>query len=257
MSTPPQATTWDATEYRTRHAFVFQSSQDLANDWLSPQPGERILDLGCGSGELSALIAQSGAQVLGADASSAMIAAARGTHPALNFEVQNAHSLPYRSEFDAVFSNAALHWMKPLDTVMQRVAAALVPGGRFVLEMGGAGNVQTTLDAVQHSTRSLGLPDLTHPWVFPSTAQLAALLEGAGLRVLRTHWFERPSLLPGEDGFRAWLDSFGSGWLAPLSAEEREAVLTRAAEYARPRLWNGAAWVSDYCRLRALAVKVG
>ena len=252
-----QATTWDAAEYRARHAFVFQSSQDLAGEWLNPQPGERVLDLGCGSGELSALIAQSGAEVLGADASSSMIAAARVAHTGVSFEVQDAHTLPYRSEFEAVFSNAALHWMKPLDTVAQRVAAALKPGGRFVLEMGGAGNVQATLDAVQHATSALGLKALTHPWVFPSTAELSALLEAAGLRVERTHWFERPSPLPGEDGFRAWLSSFGSGWLAPLTTDEREAVLEKAAEYARPRLWNGEAWVSDYCRLRALAVKVG
>ncbi|WP_425147364.1 class I SAM-dependent methyltransferase [Deinococcus sp.] len=255
MTTNSAQTTWNPGEYRSRHAFVFESSTDLVEGWLAATSGQRILDLGCGSGELSALIARSGAQVLGIDAAASMIEAARAAHPALSFEVQDAHTLPYQCEFDAVFSNAALHWMKPLDRVMARVAQALKPGGRFVLEMGGAGNVQTTLEAVQRATDTLGLPALEHPWVFPSTAQLAALLEDAGLRAERTHWFQRPSLLPGEDGFRAWLASFGSGWLAPLSDQERAEVLKIAEDYARPRLWNGQSWVSDYCRLRALAVK--
>ncbi|MHA0035153.1 methyltransferase domain-containing protein [Deinococcus sp. PESE-13] len=248
---------WNAEQYRDRHAFVFQSSEDLAAEWLRPQPGERILDLGCGSGELTARIAQSGAQVVGVDSSPAMIAAAQGSFPAVPFEVQDAHALTFGPEFEAVFSNAALHWMKPLPPVFGRVAAALKPGGRFVLEMGGAGNVQTTLDAVAHATHKLGLPELPPPWVFPTAGELCTGLEAAGMRVERLHWFERPSRLPGEDGFRAWLEGFGQVWLAPLGTEEREAVIREAAEFARPRLWDGEAWVSDYRRLRALAVKTG
>lgn len=246
---------WNAEQYRQRHAFVFQSSEDLAAEWLRPQPGEKILDLGCGSGELTARIAASGAGVVGVDASPAMIAAAQQRYPEVRFEVQSAHTLPYEAEFDAVFSNAALHWMKPLPPVFGRVAAALRPGGRFVLEMGGAENVQTTLDAVAHAVQTLGLPDLPSPWVFPTAGELCTGLEAAGLRVERLHWFERPSLLAGEDGFRAWLAGFGGAWLAPLGDVERQEVIRLAEEYARPRLWNGEAWVSDYRRLRALAVR--
>lgn len=246
---------WDAEQYRQRHAFVFQSSQDLVHDWLAPQPGERILDLGCGTGELSARMAECGAEVLGIDSAASMIGAARASHPRVRFEVQDAHHLAYSQEFSAVFSNAALHWMKPLPAVFAGVSRALMPGGRLVLEMGGAGNVQVTLDAAEHALQRLGLPELAHPWVFPSTAALAGLLEDAGLRVERTRWFERPSLLPGEDGFRAWLGSFGGGWLAPLSGEQRREVVREAEAFARPHLWNGSGWVSDYCRLRALAVR--
>ena len=253
---------WNAEHYRGRHAFVFGASSDLADEWLRPAPGERILDLGCGTGELSARIAESGPAVVGIDASASMIEGARRAFPAsrfpnLRFEVQDAHALTFAAEFDAVFSNAALHWMAPLPGVFPRVAAALTPGGRFVLEMGGAVNVQTTLDAVAHATRTLGLPDLAPPWVFPSAGELCAGLETAGLRVERVHWFGRPSLLPGEDGFRAWLSGFGGAWLAPLSGEDRAAVIREAEAYARPRLWNGREWVSDYCRLRALALKPG
>jgi trans-aconitate methyltransferase len=253
-TTPP--TTWDADLYRERHAFVYESSQDLVARWLDPQPGEEVLDLGCGSGELSAQIASHGAMVTGIDASESMVAAARAGWPGAHFEVQDARELPYREHFGAVFSNAALHWMGPLEPVFAGIHAALKPGGRLVLEMGGAGNIQVTLDAVQHATAHLGLPELTHPWTFPSTAELAQLLEGAGLRADHLLWFERPSLLPGEDGFRAWLESFGSGWLFPLTGEERKAVVRAAEEFAHPKLWNGEGWASDYCRLRAKAVRI-
>ncbi|THF69425.1 methyltransferase domain-containing protein [Deinococcus sp. Arct2-2] len=248
---------WNAEHYRSRHAFVFQSSADLASAWLEPQAGERILDVGCGTGELTRRIAESGAEVVGVDASPDMIAAARAgsSLAGLTFEVVDAHALAYPDEFDAVFSNAALHWMKPLDTVFAQVADALKPGGRLVLEMGGAGNMQTVIDAVNHATATLGLPELPHPWVFPTTAQLATLLESAGLRVGRTHWFARPTPLKGEDGFRAWLEGFGGAWLAPLNDADREAVLAEAEAYARPKLWTGTEWMADYRRLRAVAVK--
>lgn len=257
------STRWDAGHYRDRHAFVFESSRDLVSGWLEPQPGERILDLGCGSGELSAQIAAAGAGVLGVDASEAMIAAARERHAGLfdtglTFEVRDAHRLTFQQDFDAVFSNAALHWMKPLPEVFARVRAALKPGGRFVFESGGAGNVQTIVDAVERGLEVLSLPGLGHPWTFPPTPVMAALLEEAGLRVERLHWFARPSPLPAEDGLRAWLTGFASGWLAPLSASQREAVLEEAERRARPRLWDGEAglWRADYCRLRGLARRV-
>ena len=246
---------WNAEQYQNRHAFVFESSRDLVSGWLRPQPGERILDLGCGTGELTAQIAESGAAVTGVDASGQMIAAAQSQYPNLTFDVQNAHALPYRAEFEAVFSNAALHWMKPLDSVLTGVARSLIPGGRLALEMGGGANVLAVREAVETALAELGLPALVHPWIFPSTAELAALLENAGFTVERLHLFKRPSALSGEDGFRAWLAGFGAGWLAPLGDSERAAVIARAEELARPRLWNGSEWVADYVRLRALGSK--
>ena len=254
------STRWDAGHYRDRHAFVYESSRDLVSGWLQPATGERILDLGCGTGELSAQIAAAGAGVLGVDTSAGMIAAARERHSGLlatdlTFEVGDAHRLAFRQDFDAVFSNAALHWMSPLLGVFAGVRMALNPGGRFVFESGGAGNVQTIIDSVEQGLEVLGLPELEHPWTFPPTPVMAALLEEAGLRVERLHWFERPSPLPGEAGLRAWLTGFASGWLAPLGAAEREAVLEEAERHARPRLWDGEAglWRADYCRLRGLA----
>ncbi len=133
------------------------------------------------------------------------------------------------------------------------MAAALVPGGRLALEMGGGANVLTVRRAVERALIDLGLPALAHPWTFPSAAELATLLEGAGLTVTRLHLFARPSRLPGADGLRAWLEGFAAGWLSPLEAGERAAVIARAETLARPQLWNGGVWTADYMRLRALA----
>lgn len=255
-STAPQPTDhWNAGHYRDRHAFVYEASRDLVSGWLAPQPGEAILDLGCGTGELSAQVAESGARVTGVDASPDMIAGAQARYPSVTFAVQDAHHLTFRQEFDAVFSNAALHWMKPLPDVFAHLAVALRPGGRLVLEMGGVGNVLEVRRAVETALAEQGLPALTHPWVFPSPGELATLLEGAGFRVGRLHLFDRPSVLAGTDGFQAWLEGFGQGWLAPLSPPERAAVIARAEELARPALWNGQDWVADYVRLRALATR--
>ena len=121
--------------------------------------------------------------------------------------------------------------------------------------MGGGANVLAVRESVEQSLSELGLPALKHPWTFPTSAELATLLEAAGFTVTRLHLFERPSVLSGEDGFRAWLSGFGSGWLASLSEPERAAVIQRAEALARPRLWNGEAWVADYVRLRALGIR--
>jgi trans-aconitate methyltransferase len=258
MTTPETTDHWSAEQYRVRHAFVYESSRDLVADWLTPQPGECILDVGCGTGELTAQIAGVAESVHGIDASAQMIAGAQDRHTLsnLSFAVLDAHDLP-DAEFNAVFSNAALHWMAPLESVFAGIARSLVPGGRLALEMGGGDNVLAVRESVEQALAEQGLPMLKHPWIFPSPAELATLLEQAGFTVQRLHLFERPSVLSGADSFRAWLDGFGSGWLAPLSAAARAAVIHRAEELARPKLWNGSDWVADYVRLRALAVQRG
>ncbi len=259
--TEPQAVAaqenWNAEHYRKQHTFVYESSRDLVSDWLTPQAGESILDLGCGTGELTNQLASSGAGVLGVDASQAMVKAAAEQWPqeGLEFAVQDAHHLPYKAEFDAVFSNAALHWMNPLDNVLAGVYRALKPGGRFALEMGGAGNVLGVRQAVEQAMQEEGITGVAHVWVFPTPAEFATQLEAAGFGIERLHRFARPTVLSGSTGFQEWLRGFGGSWLAPLSSEERQAVIARAQEIARPTLWNGNEWVADYVRLRVLAKK--
>ena len=175
---------WNAEEYQAGYSFVWQYGRDLLG-LLAPQPGERILDAGCGTGQLTAEIAASGAEVTGIDSSAAMIEQARRNAPTVRFEVGDIRHLPYRAEFDAVFSNAVLHWVPEADEAAESFARALKPGGRVVIEMGGRGNVRELLAASDRALRQLGVPDPEryHPWFYPGIAEYAAILERHGLEV--------------------------------------------------------------------------
>jgi len=246
--------TWDTELYRDKHAFVWQAGLGVL-DWLSPQPGERVVDLGCGTGELTVRIAGMGALVTGIDASADMIDAARERFPSVEWRVADARDFTVDEPVDAVFSNAALHWVNPHGRTLERVAAALRPGGRFVAEFGGRGNVAVVVASVEHALRSLGLPALKHPWFFPSVGEYTGMVEAAGLRVTRAEWFERPTPLVGGAGFRDWLLMFADGWLAALDRAERDAVIAVAEASARPSLYRDGQWIADYARIRVLAVR--
>jgi trans-aconitate methyltransferase len=260
MTSPSQH--WDPTRYRTRTGFVTTGGLPLV-DLLDPHPGERILDLGAGTGELTQAIASRGADVLGIDASSAMVNAARAAHPALPFEVVDAQALPYDGEFDAVFSNAALHWMPRAEVVARGMHRALRQGGRLALEMGGHGNTKAVLASLERAAGELGVAEIPQPfapWYFPRLGEYAALLESVGFAVRFAVLFERPSAMPdrdGERGIAAWLDTFVAPWLGALPAAVRAPLFERVAEIARPALWREEAWWIDYVRLRMEAVKRG
>jgi trans-aconitate 2-methyltransferase len=154
--------------YQSSHSFVWEFGRDLVQ-LLAPEPGDRILDIGCGTGQLTETIARSGAEVLGVDRSAEMIAQARSNYPALAFEIGDAAALPYTAEFDAVFSNAVLHWVKDARGAVAGVARALKPGGRFVAEFGGRGNVRRLVEAVCGALELVGLPD-PQALIFPALA---------------------------------------------------------------------------------------
>ncbi len=226
---------WNAREYDSRHHYVTDYGAGLV-DVLNPQPGERILDFGCGTGHLTKQIADSGAAVLGIDASPQMIAQARETYPEICFEVADGAAFRAREPFDAVFSNAALHWMKPPAPVADSLAAALRPGGRLVLEMGGKGNIR--------SITELAGPG---PWYFPGIGEYASLLESRGLEVETAALFPRPTAVEGEFGLRDWLKMF-----APFVPSDCIADMETAL---RPKLYRDGAWYIDYVRLRMTARK--
>jgi trans-aconitate methyltransferase len=232
---------WDAARYQTRHSYVFAYGEDLIG-LLDPRAGERILDLGCGSGQLTAKIAERGAQVTGLDRSEEMIAEARRNFPSLAFELADAANFAVDAPFDAVFSNAALHWVKDADGAAASVAHALRPGGRFVLEMGGKGNTEAVMEAV----REVAGPVET-PWYFPSVGEYTSLLERHGFEIALATLFDRPTRVDGEDGLEDWLTMFAGSMLA--SAEARREVANRL----RPRMFQDGAWVVDYRRLRVIA----
>lgn len=247
--------TWNPKLYDDRHAFVWRHGAALV-ELLAPQPGEHILDLGCGTGHLTAQIAAAGATVLGIDSSPEMVAEARRAHPDLRFEVGDARSLNFVSAFDAVFSNAALHWVKEADAVAVGVARALKPGGRFVAEFGGKGNVRVIEAALADGLATVGVEPVASPWYFPSVAEYAGVLERAGLEVTFALLFDRPtSLEGGEDGLRAWVEMFGGYYLAQVPAERREKYLRRIEDEVRAALFRDGGWVADYRRLRVVATR--
>jgi len=238
--------------YDRDFAFVAAYGEELL-DWLEPQPGELILDLGCGTGALTEKIAERGATVLGLDSDPDMIEAARQRlGDAIELRVADAHDFTVDEPVDAVVSNAALHWMPAAVEVLGCVSDALRDGGRFVAEMGATGNVATIIQAVDVAAAAAGYPQRQWPWYFPTPGSYASALEDAGLEIRRLDFRDRPTKLSGEDGFITWLGMFAGDALADLP----ESVLRHAADIARPTLWQGDAWWADYRRLRFSATKV-
>jgi trans-aconitate methyltransferase len=240
---------WNPQKYQDRHAYVFQYGEALL-DILAAQPGERILDLGCGAGQLTAAIAQTGALVEGIDASPEMIAQARANFPAIHFRVADATSFTVSEPVDAVFSNAVLHWIKNADAAAACISRALKPGGRFVAELGGHGNIQTVVDALR---AVLGSPAL--PWFYPSIGEYASILERHGLEVRRADLFDRPTRVEGEDGMEDWLAVFGESIVAGLSSARQKQIWQAVARELRSQCYRDGAWTLGYRRLRVVAVK--
>jgi trans-aconitate methyltransferase len=246
---------WDADLYEQSHSFVWKHGAALL-DLLAPQPGECILDLGCGTGHLTSQIAAAGAAVVGIDSSPAMIDQARREFPALRFEVGDARAFAFAEPFDAVFSNAALHWVKPPEPVIACVRRALKPGGRFVAEFGGKGNVRAIAAALAEAARVVRIAEPDEPWYFPSIGDYASLLESDGLEVGQAALFDRPTALEGEQGMQRWVEMFGSAWLNAVPAARRDEFLRAVEERLRPALYRNGTWHADYRRLRVVARRV-
>lgn len=248
---------WNSELYQSSHAFVWQFGRDLLAI-LAPKPGERILDVGCGTGQLTADIANAGAEVVGLDLSAEMIAAASANFPQLRFEVADITAANYRGEFDAVFSNAALHWVRDQNAAIGAIARALRPGGRFVFEMGGRGNIQRIWNAAMEALSAMGVkdPEKLSPWFYPSIGEYAPMLESRGLLVTLAVLFDRPTPLEGgERGLRIWLQMFGMFASNILRPDQREELIERIEMIARRTLLRNGQWTIDYKRLRMIAVK--
>ena len=243
--TPTRSHRWDPASYERHARFVSELGVPVV-DLLDPQPGERLLDLGCGDGALTQELVARGCRVLGVDSSAEQVAAARAR--GLDAHVADAAELAFDREFDGVFSNAALHWVRRAEDAIAGVYAALVPGGRFVGEFGGAGNVAAIREALRVGLAERGIDAAAHdPWFFPSADEYRAQLEAGGFQV-------RPAPLPGD--IAPWLEIFAQPSLAAVAEAERGALTARVGALLRPRLCDTAGrWVVDYVRLRFAAHK--
>ena len=247
-STPP-GQTWNTDAYAAHGRFVATLASGVV-ELLAPQTGERILDVGCGDGALTEQIAAAGALITGIDTSPAMIAAARKR--GLHVELHSADALPYRQEFDAVFSNAALHWLaaEKHPALLTSIYRALRPGGRFVAEMGGQGNIAAIRTALSAVFAGYGIDtESAAASFYPAPTIYSRLLEAAGFIVDSIDLIPRPTPLPG--GMEQWLETFRNGVLDRLNPIHRAAALARTVALLEPVLRDGDGnWVADYVRLR-------
>jgi trans-aconitate methyltransferase len=251
-------TGWDSTLYDESFGIITRLGAGVV-ELLAPRQGEQIVDLGCGTGGLAAQIAAAGADVVGIDASEAMITRARELYPHLRFEVARGEDFALEAPVDAVFSNAALHWMSPPQEVAAAVTRALKPGGRFVAEMGGKGNIATITGAIDQALAEEGISQeqVRNPWYFPSIGEYASLLERSGFEVLLMQLFDRPTPLDDcPNGVADWLRMFGGAFLAAVPATRHALIQERVNELTRPLLEREGRWVADYRRLRFAAVKL-
>jgi len=243
---------WSPEQYAKNARFVSDLGMPVVT-LLEPRAGERILDVGCGDGPLTKKLVEMGCNVVGVDASPAMIEAAKAL--GLDAHVMVGQALQFACEFDAVFSNAALHWMKPPEAVIDGVWRALKPGGRFVAEFGGAGNTATVLHALEVALQSRGLDFHTlNPWYFPSVEEHRGKLETRGFAVNSIALIPRPTPLPGS--LVGWLETFAQSFVAPLPVAEHTQFLAEVENLCRPTLCDAESkWSVDYVRLRFSATK--
>lgn len=243
---------WNPEQYAKNARFVSDLGMPVV-ELLAPQSGESILDLGCGDGALSIKLLELGCKLVAVDASPEMVIAAKSL--GLDARVMDGQSLEFSEEFDAVFSNAALHWMKSPEKVISGVWQALKPGGRFVAECGGYGNVATIVNAIESALISRHGTIVASPWYFPSADEYKSLLEANGFIVNSIALIPRPTLLPGD--VRGWLKTFAQSFTSALPATERKRFIAEVVETLRLVLCDeNGHWTADYIRLRFSATKI-
>lgn len=245
---------WNADLYNDKHAFVYQFGSQIL-DLLKPQTGEVILDLGCGSGELTKAIKDSGAKTYGIDSSPEMISRAKANYPEIDFRVMDATALDFDFKFDAIFSNAVFHWIKNPEKAVEKMYENLKDGGRIVMEFGGKGNVQNIVEAVKISLakRNLQFHDL---WYFPAIGEFASLLENKSFKVTFAEHFPRETELADEEtGIADWLEMFGKPFFSEINETEKPIFLQEVTEILRPKNYRNGKWYADYKRIRVVTVK--
>lgn len=248
-------TTWNASLYDNKHQFVSKFGEGLLS-FLQPQKNETILDVGCGTGDLANRISEY-ASIVGVDASKSMIAQAQKKYPHISFDVKDVRNLGYHEQFDAIFSNATLHWVKEPKEALASMFKSLKKGGRFVGEFGGYGNILSIIEALQEAMSALQFEYKAEkfPWYFPTVAEYTKLLDEQGFTVQYIELYDRPTELDGEDGIRNWLKMFSNSLLEHLTEQQKNQVYSQAERCLRDRIYHDGKWIADYRRLRFIAYK--
>ena len=257
MKTPMGLTDWNASLYDDKHSFVFKYGEDLV-ELLKPQHGERILDLGCGNGYLTSVIAASGATVIGIDNSIEMVTKAKTEYPHLEFQVQNATDFHFDEHFDAVFSNAVLHWILEKEKAVDCIYDNLKRQGRLVLEMGGRNNVMKIIKALQKSLVKNGFMENAEMplWYFPTLGEYTSLLESKGFRVNYAIYYDRETKLNDDkDGIKDWLKMFATHYYNGIEENTVADILNDVQDILEPTNYRNGSWYADYKRLRLVAFK--
>jgi trans-aconitate methyltransferase len=249
---------WNAHLYDTALKFVSDYGKDVV-ELLKPTKGETILDLGCGTGDLTAEIAASGAKTIGLDNSKTMLERASKKHPEIAFIYGEATDFTLEEPVNAVFSNATLHWVIDQEKALANVYKTLKPNGRLVVELGGKGNVHCIIDSIQKAISQAGYPtvELSDIFYFPSVGEYASLLEKVGFRVECCFLFERPTLIMnGAQGFKDWIDVLGIRLFQNVPINRRPEVIDQAVALMMIWLEKDERYFADYVRLRVAARKI-
>jgi len=247
---------WNTDLYDNAHDFVSKYGEGILS-YLNPKPEEIILDLGCGTGDLTKEIQLSGARVIGVDGSAEMISTAKLKYPEISFYQMDAREMKFDSPFDAVFSNAVLHWIPEKDKVIEHIYTALKDGGRLVAEFGGKGNMQTLITALKTEFQKRGLYKNAgiDYWYFPSIGEYAAELEKLNFRVVHAEHFDRPTSLKGDNGIKDWFKMFGEPFLSGIAEIEKEEILNQVQDNLKATQYIEGIWYADYKRIRVVAIK--
>ncbi len=251
------AHTWDAELYNDKHAFVYNYGAFLV-DFLDVKPRERILDLGCGSGELTHLIKEKAAEVIGVDKSPEMVEKARLQFPLIDFQVANASDFQFSEPFDAIFSNAALHWVTSYKQAIRAMYDNLKKGGRIVVEFGGKDNVKAITGQLRKSLLERGYREQAglKLWYFPSVGEYTSELKKAGFTVTSAQWYDRPTELADEEtGIKDWLSMFCKPFFEGVDDSDVTDIMIEIQENLKPMLFRNGKWYADYKRIRIVAYR--
>lgn len=243
---------WDASLYDKKHDFVAEYGKGLL-EFIPHDRKQTILDLGCGTGTLTAQLVEMGSRVMGVDSSRQMIGRAKAQFPGIEFQVCDALALPFEREWDVVFSNAVFHWIGDHRALLQNIRKALKPHGKLVCEFGASGNIAAIETAFAAACAEQGY-GYRPKFNFPTAERFGELLTENGFLIERLYDYDRPTVLKdGEAGLANWMKQFFASELAAMPENARTLVLKQVEDQTRAALWNGNEWVADYRRLRAVA----